>query len=89
MHRTAAGWVEFGREGISNSAEIFDRYRPTPLDRAFPFRRMSADIMSRMQGAPVRHRWAAMSRLAYLNFAGTIAQILVRRRRRFLGLAAS
>lgn len=80
LHRTEHGWVELGREGLSNSDGIFARYRRSWLDWVVPFHRMSSDTLGKLKTASLALRLQVLGNLAYLNFQAARAQIHMHRR---------
>ena len=51
LKRITKGWLGLGINGVSNSGEIFIRYRLTYLDFIFPFWRMSLTVYQLSSGA--------------------------------------
>ena len=85
LNRTPQGWVELGKDGISNSGRIFARYRSSALDWVLPFRRMSMVALRQLKGAPFPLRLRLAAKLLRLNVAAARVQLRQHRQSARLG----
>lgn len=79
LNRADAGWVELGRDGMSNTTDIFARYRRTSLDWIVPFHRLSSDTLFKLAKAPFAQRLLVLRHLIRLNYQAVRAQFRLRR----------
>lgn len=82
LHRCSEGWVEFGKEGMSNRIDVFKRFRKSKLDWLVPYRKMSSDILATMVGGPLLIRALVIMKLVLLNARAVGLQFVVGWRRR-------
>jgi len=83
LHRHSEGWVELGVNGVSNSTDIFARYRKTWLDWILPFHKISGDAFVHISSASLWCKFRLMLRLVILNgqaFRGQFFAMAQRRR---------
>lgn len=81
LNRATSGWVELGRGGVSNTANIFARYRKSFLDWLLPFNRVLWDTWIIMRGAKSSRllyvTWKVI-RLNLMAFVGQFRMMLIR-----------
>ena len=81
LNRCSEGWVEFGKDGMSNRGDVFKRFRKSKLDLLLPYRKMSSDILATMKGGPLRMRAMVIVKLALLNARAACLQFVIGWRR--------
>jgi len=81
LNRLAEGWVELGRGGVSNTTDIFARYRKRPLDWFFPFNQVTLDTLRLMRGAKLSQLLLVTVRLIRLNLMAFVGQFRMMIRR--------
>lgn len=81
LNRMAEGWIELGREGVSNTSDIFAAHRHGVLDWLLPFRHLARETWEIMGGATPAQRALMLARLAYLNGLAFATQFLVMTRK--------
>lgn len=77
LNRTTSGWLKLGRSGVSNTTDIFARYRQGCLDWVFPFNRLAWDTLRLMRGANPSQIFLCIFRLLRLNVQAFIGQFKV------------
>ena len=82
LNRIDDGWVELGRDGISNSTNIIARYRKGLLGWMVPFHRLTAETWRLMQSAKPSQRLYVAWRLTNLNLRAFVAQFVLMLTRR-------
>jgi len=82
LNRVGGGWVELGLGGVSNTTNIFARYRRGIIDWILPFHRLSLDTMRLMSGARLTQRALVFAKLLRLNVQAFVVQFRVILQRR-------
>lgn len=67
LNRLDKGWLELGMKGVSNSGDIFRRYRLTLLDLVVPFWRMSSAVLRLTKAAPFTSRLVIIGECVVMN----------------------
>lgn len=80
LKRVAEGWIELGRDGVSNTTDIFAAHRHGVLDWLIPFRHLAIETWSLMGGSTLAQRALMLARLVYLNGLAFATQFVVMRR---------
>jgi glycosyltransferase involved in cell wall biosynthesis len=83
LNRVNEGWVELGLSGVSNTTDIFARYRQGIIDWVLPFHRLTQDTWQFMPDASLTQRTIITIQLARLNLQAFFTQfrIMVRKRK--------
>ncbi|MHC1696703.1 MAG: glycosyltransferase family 2 protein [Geobacteraceae bacterium] len=82
LKRLNDGWVERGKDGESNTTDIFANYRSSWIDWLIPFRKLSFDTWGYMVGARPSQKIRLLWRILRLNFQGFYYQFFVMVHRR-------
>jgi glycosyltransferase involved in cell wall biosynthesis len=82
--RLDSGFVELGRNGISNSVDIFSRYRNRPICWLLPMFDFSIRIVRLFRRARLRHKIKILVILLKVNFITFKWQVQFEFRRRYL-----
>ncbi|MHB1085893.1 MAG: glycosyltransferase family 2 protein [Thiobacillus sp.] len=75
LNRVDRGWVELGLGGVSNTTNIFARYRRGSIDWVWPFHRLTRDTWQLMSGARLTQRALVTIGLARLNLQAFVMQL--------------
>lgn len=84
LNRLDQGWVELGREGVSNTTDLFALYRKGPMGWAFPLHRLARDTWQLVREGTLAQRFRVASRLSRLNAQAFVLQFRTRARGRHL-----
>lgn len=77
LKRISGGWVQLGKEGESNTTNIFAANRASFLDAILPFNKLSIDTWKYMSNASVLQKAILLYRLLRLNFQAFRGQFFV------------
>lgn len=77
LNRVSGGWVELGLGGVSNTTNIFARYRRGIIDWILPFHRLTLDTLRLMSGAKLSQRAFVFAKLLRLNMQAFVVQFRV------------
>lgn len=74
LNRIDEGWTELGREGVSNTTDIFASYRRDFISWLVPFHGLTLDMWRLMAPAKVGQRMQLVVRLLVLNLHAFLLQ---------------
>lgn len=83
LNRLSDGWVDLGTNGMSNTTDIFARYRKRWIDWILPFNRLSLDTLEYMSGASPTQKLRVLWKLMRMNsqaFRGQFYAMVQRRK---------
>ncbi|MEI7431228.1 MAG: glycosyltransferase family 2 protein [Betaproteobacteria bacterium] len=78
LNRLECGWVELGLNGVSNSGNIFRRYRFGLMDDVAPFWKLTGAAFSLSEGAPLRSRLAILYSCLIMNSRALKLQVVAK-----------
>ncbi|MES2025549.1 MAG: glycosyltransferase family 2 protein [Pseudomonadota bacterium] len=77
-NRHSQGYVVLGRDGFSNSGNIFDYYRKSWIHWILPFFELNKAVLSLCSDFPLRCRFIVLRRLAKLNLQAIRASAYIK-----------
>lgn len=76
LNRLKDGWVKLGLGGVSNSSNVFGRYRSDWRDLVAPLWRLTAAAMKLSEGAPCRSRMGILAACIQMNWRAMRSQVM-------------